>query len=267
MKRWLLHVRTSGRIAFILRLVILVPSSLLTFWWARALLHAMGPNNYGLLMAFQGVLGLVGLGDLGMGGALVIRTSFLLANNQISELQMLHATARSLFLGIAVGGFMLIVCFSPWLPALFRLMETPASGSLAALFVAGGLYALFGLMAAYYQTSLYAVGTVSWTVLPPVLVFHLGSAFQLICALHHAPLWVQMLPSVVLTAGCLLLYRQMVCASHPDLAGPFPLRLESTYVKTLLKSSFWAYLFSISYYIYTATDRVMVIAWFCEIVF
>jgi O-antigen/teichoic acid export membrane protein len=262
MKRWLFHVRTSGRLAFLLRLAMMLPSSLLSLWWARALLHAMGPNSYGLFVAFQGVLGLAALGDLGMGGALLVRTSRLLANNQMSELQLLHATARSLYLGFAVGGLTLVILFSPWLPALFRFMETPASGSLATLFVAGGLYAFFVFLSGYYQTTLYAVGTVSWPVLPPVLVFHLGSAFQLICALHHAPLWLQMVPSVVLAAGCLLLYRQMMRASHVDLAGPFPLQLEPACVKALLQSSFWAYLFSISFCIYTATDRLMVNAGF-----
>jgi len=262
MKRWLLHVRTSGRLAFLLRMAIIGPSSLLSLWWARALLHAMGPNNYGLFMAFQGVLSLAALGDFGMGGALQIRTMRLLAHDQTSELQLLHATARFLFLGLATTGLILFLCFSPWLPLFFHFVETPASGSLTALFIAGGLYAFFVFLSGYYQTTLYAVGTVSWPVLPPTLVFHLGSAFQLLCALNHAPLWLQMLPSVVLAAGCLFLYRQMVHVSHPYLGGPLPLRLVPAYAKTLLQSSFWAYLFTVSYSIYTATDRLMVNAGF-----
>jgi len=262
MKSWLLRIRTSGRLAFLLRLVVMFPSALLSLWWARALLHAMGANNYGLFMTFQGVIGLAALGDLGMGGALVIRTSRLLANNQIDELHRLHATARVLFLGFAAVGFTLIIFSSPWLPSLFRFVETPASGSLSALFIAGGFYALFVFLSGYYQTTLYAIGTVSWPVLPPILVFHLGSAFQLLCAIYYAPLWLQLVPTVVLAAGCLLLYRQMVHATHPDLSGPFPLKFEPSYSKALLQSSFWAYLLSISYYIYITTDRLMVNAGF-----
>jgi len=262
MKHWLLHVRASGRLAFLLRLSTMFPSMLLSLWWARALLHAMGPNNYGLFLAFQGVLSLVALGDLGMGGALQIRTMHLLAKSQTSELYLLHATARVLFLGFAAVGLTLILFLSPWLPTLFRFIETPASGSLSALFMAGGFYAFFVFLSGYYQMILYAVGTVSWPVLPPIVAFHLGSAFQLVCALYHAPLWLQMLPSIVLAAGCLFLYRQMVQMSHPELASPFPLKFEFIRAKALLQSSFWAYLFSISTCIYTATDRLMVNAGF-----
>lgn len=262
MKRWLLQIRTSGRIAFLLRLAVMFPSMLLSLWWARALVHVMGANNYGLFMAFQGVMSLVGLGDMGIGGALLVRTSRLLAHKQTAELHQLHSTARALFLGLASFGLILVLVFSPWLPDLFRLIQTPASGSLSTLFIIGGFYAFFGLLTGYYTTTLYAVGTVSWTVLPPILVFHLGSAFQLLCALFHGPLWLQMVPSLVLTVGCLFLYRRMVRMSHPDLTGPLPLKFDPACARILLHSSFWAYLFSISSCIYIATDRLMVNAGF-----
>ena len=71
-----------------------------------------------------------------------------------------------------------------------------------------------------------------------------------------------MTPSVILAAGCLILYYQMVRASHPDLCGPLPLKFVPSYVKALLHTSFWAYLFCISYVIYTTTDRLMVNAGF-----
>src|SRR3569833_2862599 len=66
---WLRRNRTSARVAFGLRLFVMGANGLCSFFWTKLILRAMGDRLNGLFIAYQTVVTLGGLGDLGLGGA------------------------------------------------------------------------------------------------------------------------------------------------------------------------------------------------------
>ena len=70
---WLRERRNSARLAYVLALGTRVLSSLMGLIWTRLLVGAMGKELNGVYLAFQKVITLGGLGDLGMGAAVAIR--------------------------------------------------------------------------------------------------------------------------------------------------------------------------------------------------
>src|SRR5215203_2439892 len=50
--RWLVRNRSSPRAAFGLRMSCMVTGMVLSLLWSRALLHRLGPDNFGLLSSF-----------------------------------------------------------------------------------------------------------------------------------------------------------------------------------------------------------------------
>src|SRR5262245_38950084 len=136
---WLARNRTSSRLGLLLQVSTRVLTSILALFWTRALLHLMGPTIYGLFMSFQSIAALGGLGDFGMGGAIGVRTGQYLGTGEHERLDAFLASARMLFLSLALVGLVLFVGLSPWLPAIFGFQEHAGSGSLPALFAVGGL--------------------------------------------------------------------------------------------------------------------------------
>jgi O-antigen/teichoic acid export membrane protein len=116
LKRWLRGQRTSTRLAYALQLGSRICASFMGLIWIRLLLAAMGRPLNGVLLAFQNVVTLGGLGDLGMGGAVGIRTGQYLGQGDEAGLKKFLVSARAVFLlmALTVGGGFLV--FSPWLP-------------------------------------------------------------------------------------------------------------------------------------------------------
>src|SRR5882724_5648665 len=135
--KWLRNNRTSTRLAFILQFSVRLSASVLGFFWIRLLVGAMGTALYGQYLAFQKIVTLGGLGDLGMGGVVGIRTSRLLGQEKQEELLKFLSAARAAFLILAIlaGGTMLAL--SPWLPQLLHFEPVIGTGSLPWLFAVG----------------------------------------------------------------------------------------------------------------------------------
>ena len=116
LKRWLQEQRASTRLAYALQLGSRICASLAGLIWTRLLVGVMGHPLNGVLLAFQNVTSLGGLGDLGMGGAVGIRTGQYLGKSDQAGLKEFLASARTVFLVLALavgGGFLML---SPWLP-------------------------------------------------------------------------------------------------------------------------------------------------------
>jgi len=262
LKRWLQGQRTSTRFAYALQLGSRICSSLAGLIWTRLLVGAMGLPLNGVLLAFQNVITLGGLGDLGVGGAVGIRTGQYLGRGDEAGLKKFLVSARAVFLLMALGvggGFLLL---SPWLPHWLGFPSVEGAGSLTLLFAVGAVL-VGGIMLSSYLTNLnYACGNVTWPVVPAFVLLQVGLLFQWLLARQHQPLWVQFLPSVGTAAAGLWLYRFYISKSHPPLAGILPLKPDWRMAVTLFESSFWIYLCSLGNAIYRATDSLVINAGF-----
>jgi O-antigen/teichoic acid export membrane protein len=260
---WLMRNRTSVRLAVALRMVAMGLGSLLSFVWTRLLLRAMGDELNGLFTTFQGVTRLGGLGDLGMGAVVGVKGGEMLARGDEDKLRKLLASARSLFGCLAALIFVGFLVFSPWLPAWLRLEARPGSGSMPLLFIVGGLSAATFIVAGYLHSLNYAHGTVTWPILPTVLIGQALAPFaQWILALHHAPLWVQTTPYIAASVITGFMIWLMLEWSHPWLGDLRPLGFDLPLWKTMAQASGWFYLLSLGNAIYTTTDRLVINAWF-----
>ena len=89
-----------------------VLTSLLALVWTKLLLRAMGNTLNGLFVSFQSAAQLGGVGDLGMGGAINIQTGQYLGKADQEELQRFLASARAIFLTLALAasaGFLVLM--------------------------------------------------------------------------------------------------------------------------------------------------------------
>ena len=125
---WLQRNRTSVRMAFVLRMVAMAVGSVFGLIWTRLLLRAMGDPLLGLFQDFQALTRLGGLGDLGIAGALTLTAGAMLGRREENGLRNLLASARSLFLLIAVGLGASICRLVSWMPRWFNFDVVPNRG-------------------------------------------------------------------------------------------------------------------------------------------
>src|ERR1700722_15062544 len=121
--------RNSARVAYLLYISTRLLSSAVALVWVRLLVGAMGQELNSLYIAFQKLITLGGLGDLGMGGAVGIRTGQYLGQGKQEELKKFLAAARAVFLILALGVGGSMLALSPWLPRWLGYKEVPATGS------------------------------------------------------------------------------------------------------------------------------------------
>jgi len=256
---WLKRNRTSARMAFVLRMAAMAFGSIFGLLWTRLLLHAMGDPLLGLFQNFQALTRLGGLGDLGITGALSLTVGVMLGRKDENGLRTLLASARSLFLLLAVGLCVLFIGLSPWMPGWLSFNAVPNAGSMTALFVYGGLNLGLFIVGGYFASLNYAHGTVTWPIFPAVLFLQvLAPFFHWRLALMHMPLWVQLLPYLVSGLLTTVLGWCMLKWSHPWLGELRPLRQNREEWKTLAGASGWVYLMSIGTVIYITTDRLVI---------
>src|SRR5438128_1234316 len=127
---WLQRNRTSVRLAFILRVIAMAISAVLSLLWYRLLLRAMGDSLYGLFLSFTAVSRFGGVGDFGISGAVGIKGGMMLGRGEHEPLRKLLASARSLFLLLAALNMILFTALSPWLPQWLHFQNVPGAGSL-----------------------------------------------------------------------------------------------------------------------------------------
>jgi O-antigen/teichoic acid export membrane protein len=256
---WLQRNRTSARMAFLLRMIAMGLGSLFSLLWTRLLLRAMGDPLLGLFQNFQALTRLGGLGDFGITGALSLKAGTILGRGDENGLRALLASARTLFLLLACGLCVLFVGLSPWLPRWLNFESVPNAGSMAWLFVYGGMSLGLFIMGGYFASLNYAHATVTWPILPTVLFVQVVAPFfHWRLALLHMPLWVQLLPYLGSALSLALLSWVMLKCSHPWLGDLMPLKQDPSEWKTLAGASWWMYLVSIGSVLYFTTDRLVI---------
>src|ERR1700722_10826618 len=120
--------RNSARVAYLLYISTRLLSSAVALVWVRLLVGAMGQQLNSVYIAFQKLITLGGLGDLGMGGAVAIRTGECLGQGKEGELQQFLASARAAFLVLALIAGVTLLTLSPWLPHWLGYREVPPTG-------------------------------------------------------------------------------------------------------------------------------------------
>lgn len=250
--------RNSTRLGFMLQLTARVFGALSGLVWTRLLIEAMGRPLFGLFLSFQSVMALGGLGDLGMGGAVAIQTGQKLGAGDMRGLHAFLATARAVFLLLALTAGLGFLTMSPWLPGWLKFTAMPGTGSLAILFVVGAMMAALVPLSSYVSNVNYACGNMVWPVVPALLLGQLALMAHWLVARAGGDLWVQALPYFAAAVVSLLLTWFYVRWSHPPLADLRPLQMDRRLFQGLLQKSFWAYLISLGSLIFSTTDRLLI---------
>ena len=258
LKAWLWERRNTTRLAFVLQIGTRLLTSVLSLIWIRLLVGSMGAPLNSVFLAFQKLLTLGGLGDLGMGGVVGIRVGKGLGRGEENELQSFLAPARGMFLMLAaaVGGGVLLL--SPWLPHWLHFPPVTSAGSLVPLFAVGAVLMAGVVVASYWSNLNYACGNVTWPILPTFVLLQLGIMAHWLLARQHLPLWVQVLPYTVTMAVGLWLTRFYVRTTNPMLARVRPLEYGWRTTLLLSESSFWFYLCGLGTAIYRNTDGLLI---------
>ncbi len=252
--------RNSSRLGFLLQAGTRIFSSFMALIWIRLLVGAMGQEMNSLFLAFQNVLSFGGLGDLGMGGAVGIRTGQYLGagKEKEAELQRFLAAARTVFLLLALVVAGSVVLMSPWLPEWLRFRNTPGAGMLQPVFCVGALLMGGVLLASYINNLNYACGNVTWPILPAFVLLQFSMVGHWWLASHGEPLWIQFLPYLASSAAGICLTWFYVRTSHRPLARLWPLGFDWRMVGSLMESSIWMYLCTMGNSIYRNTDGLLI---------
>ncbi len=259
----LLPDRTSVRLAFLLRAAAMAAGALLSLLFFRLFLDSMGAALFGLFLVFQSVARLGGLGDLGITGVISIKGGLLLGRGEHEELRALLAAARTLFLLLAAALFVLFAVLSPWLPGWLEFENVAGAGSYTVLFLWGGASASAMILGGYFQSLNYAHGTVTWPILPSLIIGSLlAPLLHWLLARTGAPLWLQTTPYLAASILSGWLAWRMLKWSHPWLGDLWPLKIDRAQWRMLARTSGWLYLCTLGSVIYHTTDRLVLKAGF-----
>ena len=261
-RHWLIEQRASARIAFALRTGCMAMNGVLSLVWTPLLLLALGAESYGTFTAFGALLGLATAGELGLGGATAIKTNQLIAAGDLDGLRRLHATARGVFLVLAVIAAVVALGLSPWLPGWLGFQQGAATGPLTWLFAARAVSVGLSIFTSYVNNSIYAAGTVMWPVLPAFIFGQAMLVASVLLGWLRQPLWMLQSASTALAAASLVVMWFIYRHSHAVFREALPWRFDRTLLRGLAGTSFWSYLFGLTSLIYVSTDRLVVNAFF-----
>jgi O-antigen/teichoic acid export membrane protein len=259
---WLLAQRSSPRLAFLLQIGCRALTSLCSLLWIPLLLRSMGQGLNGLLLNFQSIASMGGLGDLGMGGLVNIQTSRMLGQEKEAELRKFLAAARAFFgiMALLAGGIFLVIA-----PGLLRWQKfdaVPGVGPLAGIYVLGALAIALVILNSYIANLNYGCGNVVWPVIPVFVIMQLGFLGHWLLARKGASLWVQYLPYLAGSVLIFLLAWVWIRISHPSLGTLRPLTVDWRQFITLAGKSFWVYLYSLAGPIYVTISALLITARF-----
>jgi O-antigen/teichoic acid export membrane protein len=260
--RWLVAQRSSPRLAFLLQIGCRVLTSVFSLLWIPLLLGSMGKALNGLLLNFQSITSMGGLGDLGMGGLVNIQTSRLLGQGKEVELRKFLAAARGFFgiMALVAGGVFLAIAAG--LLHWQKFDTVPNVGPLGSLYVVGAMAIVLLILGSYITNLNYGCGNVVWPVIPAFVIMQLGFLGHWLLARKGAALSVQYLPYL---AGSLLIFLLgwvWIRASHPALGVVRPLTVDRKQFITLVAKSFWVYLYALSSSVYTTISTLLITARF-----
>jgi hypothetical protein len=222
----------------------------------------MGGPLYGLFITFQAIPQLGGLGDLGIGGAIGVRTGQMVGRGDYDRLREFLASARSLFLLLGFGMGLSFLVLSPWLPQWLHFESVPNAGSLTGLFATGAAALLLLIIGGYIHNLNAAYGTVAWQILPGLIISQAGMLAQWLLARAGMPLWAQSMAGLAVQTSNMVMVWFLLKAAHPWLWKLWPLKINRGLWRELATASGWIYLYALGGTIFLCTDRLLVNAGF-----
>lgn len=256
--QWLKDQRSSTRLGFVLQTSSRIGFALMALVWTPLLVGVMGKGLNGLFLTFQGITSLGGLGDLGMGGYVNIRTSRLLGQGKEPELCTFLASARAAFLLFAIvvgGGFAII---SPGLFGWLKFFDEPAVGMVNPLIAVGVATISLLVLNSYTNNLNYGCSNITWPIMPLFVAGQLAALTHWLLAREGSPLWLQCLPYALSAAAIHLMGWGFVKASHPVLATVRPLNFSRRDLLNLAGQSLWVYLYSIPVIAHIMISRLLI---------
>ena len=259
---WLLAQRSSPRLAFLLQIGCRALTAICSLLWVPLLLRSMGQGLNGLLLAFQSITSMGGLGDLGMGGLVSIQTSRMLGQGKEEEMRKFLSAARAFFgiMALLAGAVFLVIA-----PRLLRWQQfetVPGVGPMAGLYVLGALAIGLVLLNSYIANLNYGCGNVVWPVIPTFIIMQLAFFGHWLLARQGVSLWVQYLPYQAGTCLIFLLGWVWIRQSHPSLGTIRPLKVDWRQFVALAGKSFWVYLYGLAGTIYMNISALLITARF-----
>lgn len=261
-KGWFYRQRASIRLALILQIVVRILFSVLSLIWTPLLLRNMGDALNGVYLNFQRITSLGGLGDLGMGGAVNIRTSRLLGQRKEGELRDFLAAARGIFLLMAVVAGIVFLVVSPHVFRGLEFGDNSRTGSWPMLSLVGAIAISFVVLNSYVSNLNYGCANIVLPIVPAFLVTQAAILCHWLLARQHAPLWAQYVPYVFGAALTHIFGWLYVKNSFASLAVLWPLRFNRKQFIDLFGSSFWVYLSAVGAGIWVTTDMLLITARF-----
>lgn len=258
MKAWLWAVRDSARVAFLFRLANLAVNTVAFLIWNRILLVLLGAETLGLFLAFQAFLTLGGVGNLGLGGAVALRAGQYLGSGQEAELKEFLAQSRALFLVLAGSVLLVGVALSSFLPSWLGFNVTVASGSLEPLFALGAVSMALALVSNYVENLNYAVKTLTWPLIPSLVVPQFVLLGHVLLAWSGWPLWVQFVPYVAGAVVGLGISWTFLRWAQPGLSGLVPLHWSGRMLREVMVSSWWVYLCGLASIVFVSSARLII---------
>ena len=177
------------------------------------------------------------------------------------ELQKFLATARSVFLLLAVFAGGAILLLSPWLPEWWFPKEHEA-GSLQPYFAVGAVaFASAILVRLSGQPELRLRQCPVARILPAFILLQFCMLAHWVLAWQGAPLWIQYIPYVIITVSGIVADAALRArlASRP---GPrlLSLKFDRRMAASLFENSFWLYLCTLGNLLYKNTDIMAITA-------
>lgn len=230
--------------------------------WTRLLTRSMGKELYGLFIAFTALTRFAGLGEAGIGNAVSMLLLPFRAQKRFDDMGRFLDSARTLMLGLAVSFGVLVVLFSPWLPAWFHFQAVAGSGSLTILFILGGAGVALTIAASYFNNVSYGVGNVCWPILPAFVATQVAFLCQWFLARAGSPLWCQYLPQITVQIFCIWFMWLGLTWTDRRVGAMLPLTVDRKVFAQLFATGVWAYLANLGNLIFTTMGQLFVNAGF-----
>jgi len=217
----------------------------------------MGPQLYGLFISFQALISLGTLGDLGLGGSVNIEANRMLGARKFDDLRNFLRAAQTVFFILALAIAVSITVLAPCLSRTLGFTDKLGNTALPLFFV-GAFIVGVTILANFTSGLSNACSNLTWPILPNLLALQVALAMHLCLAKAGSALWIQFLPYACLAIVTLILPWLFTKYSHPELAGFGLIRVGWSTAWRLISQSFWVYLWTFGFLVYTTTDRLVI---------
>jgi len=262
MRSFIYNIRASKKNASIYKIISISVSAILSLFWARVLVREMGVMYYGMFITFIAITRFGGLGDLGVGGAVSLRTSQFIGRGEMDELGKFLDTARAFFFTMSIVLAIGFVALSPILTKLLNDNVSAKYGSWYLLFVLGGIGVALLILDSYFQNLNYGIENITWPIFSAFIVAQVGPLGQYLFLKLSFPFWAQYIPYITGLFISVSFSWFFVNTTNKNLSRLLPLRFSMKEWMLLLQTGFWITISYLGNLIFVSSDRIIINAVF-----